>query len=233
MNRNVRDTAVRLRRQGHSYNEISTALKIPKSTLSGWLRDIPLSSKAQERLQKRYKISRDILIERNKRQTVVARERAQAIQNASMRDIGVLSDRERMLIGAALYWGEGYKRLIVRGGFERTGHVIGFTNADPDMIRFFVNFCRTILDVPDEKFGLWVRLYNPKDDDKAKKYWRKITGLSAKNFKPSTYLVSISSKRKRSFNRLPFGTLQIVVADTQKFHRLMGWIAGLKKMGYT
>ncbi len=232
MQQGVRQKAVRLRDKGYSYSEISAALGIPKSTLSGWLKNILLSGAAQERLQKRYKISRDILVERNKRQTVIARERAQETHGAAMLNIGTLTKRERMLVGAALYWGEGYKRLVVKDGFERTGHGISFTNADPDMVRFFVGFCRDILDIPTEKFSLCVRLYDRKDDIEAKKYWAEMTGLPMKNFRLSTYLVSISSKRKRPFNRLPFGTLQIVISDTKKFHQLMGWIAGLKKMGY-
>jgi len=37
--------AIKLRKLGKSYNEISKSLKIPKSTLSYWLRDIVLSKK--------------------------------------------------------------------------------------------------------------------------------------------------------------------------------------------
>jgi len=35
------ERAVALRRQGYSYSLITEKLSVPKSTLSGWLRDIP------------------------------------------------------------------------------------------------------------------------------------------------------------------------------------------------
>jgi len=49
-----------------------------------------------------------------------------------------------------------------------------------------------------------------------------------KPIKDTTYLVSISSKRKRPFNRLPYGTVQIRINNTQKFHHIMGWIEWMK-----
>jgi len=225
-----RKSAEDLRKKGFSYNEIQQKLNIPKSTLSLWLRDIQLSDIAQKRLNKRSNIGTQILIRRNKDQTINAWKRAMRTQNTTMNEVGKLSHREILLVGAALYWGEGYKKLQMRDGKAKTSHGISFVNSDPEMVRFFMRFCRVVLKVPDDKFSLSVRLYHHMDPKKRITFWRKVTNLKQKNFVRPTFLESISSKRKRSFNRLPHGTLQIMVNDTERFHQILGWIAGLKKV---
>ncbi len=49
----VKDKAVGLRKKGYSYKEISSSLKIAKSTASTWLKTTKLSKKAILRLKKR------------------------------------------------------------------------------------------------------------------------------------------------------------------------------------
>ena len=74
-----------------------------------------------------------------------------------------------------------------------------------------------------------MRLYEHINEETALQQWIKVTGFPKENFHKTTYLVSIASKRKRPHNRLPYGTLQVEVCDTQKFHHLMGLIEGVKK----
>jgi len=42
--------AIKMRRQGKTYNEINRLLSIPKSTLSGWFRGVELSLVVKNRL---------------------------------------------------------------------------------------------------------------------------------------------------------------------------------------
>ena len=65
----VRVHALRLRLTGNSYNEIQHALGVPKSTLSGWFKDVVLSDTARTRLASRANIGTAMLIKRNKIQT--------------------------------------------------------------------------------------------------------------------------------------------------------------------
>ncbi|MBI5123978.1 MAG: hypothetical protein HZA72_00990, partial [Candidatus Omnitrophica bacterium] len=48
--RKDRDIAIKLRKQGKTYNEITTSLSIPKSTLSGWLKGLEISARIKNRL---------------------------------------------------------------------------------------------------------------------------------------------------------------------------------------
>lgn len=226
----VRIDAIKLRKQGHSYNEITKTLGVPKSTLSGWLRDISLTENAQLRLKSRVREGLyNGLVKRNKLQTKRAQERAKELQKEAACRITKISNHELLLIGVALYWGEGYKKLQVRNGREITSHQISFTNADPKMIEWFISFLQKILDVKNDELVIVMRLYKHINEKVARDYWKIATGLSDSNFRSTTWLVSGASKRKRPQDSLPYGTLQVNVYSTEKFHTLMGYIEGLKK----
>lgn len=202
---------------------------VPKSTVAYWSRKLDLSARAEQRIAGRiHKAIRKGLVARNRRQTLLARERASHEQGVGRADAASLSPRELMLVGAALYWAEGYKRPKVYGGKERTGHAISFVNADEDMIRLFVRFLRETLCIPDIKMRAAMRLYPGISETQALEYWMGVTSLPSGAFRKTTWLISGASRGRRPADRLPFGTLQIEVGDTQKFHRLMGWIAGMK-----
>lgn len=221
--------ATKLRLKGYSYSEIRNKLGIPKSTLSGWFKDLVLSEKAQGRLKARHGIGTEILIRRNKMQTHTARQRAVKMQSEGVDKIRNLTKREMMLIGAALYWGEGYKKLAVRNGKEITAHNISFTNADPSMVHMFVRFLVEVLNVDKSKILIDVRLYPHMSESKTLDYWLHVSGLPKESMRNPTYQVSVSSKRRMPYNRLSYGTARIQVNDTKKFHLLLGMIEGVKK----
>ena len=72
--------AISLRKQGKSYNEISKILNAPKSTLSGWLRDVKMPPKIKEKFwnETRNKWAENI-IKFNKKRAEIAKEKAQSI----------------------------------------------------------------------------------------------------------------------------------------------------------
>lgn len=137
--------------------------------------------------------------------------------------------QELLLVGAVLYWAEGYKRLKIRGGKELMSHAISFVNADPAMIAVFLRFLVEALETAPSAIWAAMRLYPQMDEGRTRQYWSRITGLSPNQFKKTTWMVSRASKGKRPTDRLPYGTLQIGVNDTEKFHRLLGMIEGVKK----
>lgn len=228
--RKDKQVALKLRLKGKSYNEISKKLKIPKSTLSSWLSQTVISSEARNRIAKRYhEGSLRGLIRRNKNQTHQALKRKDVAYTTSRNEIKNFSHYELKLIGAALYWAEGYKRPIIKNGREATYHNISFTNSDPKMIILFLQFLREICKVSDENIKAEVRIYSHMNELKILNFWKKITCLPLNNFAKFYYGVSKSSLGKRKFNRLPHGTIAIRVNNTNLFHRIMGWIEGLAK----
>ena len=219
---------MKLRLAGRSYNEIHKELDVPKSTLSGWFKDVVLSEKARRRLVERSRTGSAILIQRNKAQTHHARQRAKKAQKEGKKRIRTLLPHDLLLLGTVLYWAEGYKRPIVQNGKERTAHVISFLNTDPIMIAAFVRFLVQALEIPKEKIKLTMRLYPHINEEEARRYWMRASGLLESSFQRSTIMVSGATKKKRPFNRLPYGTLCVSVSDTPRFHHLIGLIEGVK-----
>ena len=226
----LREEALKLRLLGYSYSEINKKLGIAKSTLSGWFSELVLSTVANKRIAGRVRQGlMNGLIKRNKAQTHIAQERARKIQKSAIDFIGGLNKREKLLMGAVLYWGEGHKKLIIKNGKERTWHMISFTNSDLKMVNFFIQFLIECMNIPLSKITASLRLYKHINEKAALQYWESGTDLTRSNFRKTTYQISRSSMGKRPFNRLPYGTIQVRVGDTSKFHQLMGWIEGIKK----
>ena len=228
--RNDKNAALKLRLNGKRYSEIRSALGIPKSTLSGWFSDVILSETAQKRITERsQKKSLDGLIKHNKNQTKLAWERARQIQNSASREIDSLSKTDLLIVAAALYWAEGYKKLLVRKGKEVTHHPVSLTNSDPALIKMFLRFLREYCNVPEEKIRADLRIFPNQNGKHLQKFWERETRILPCNFGKIYTGVSKSSQGKRPYNRLPVGVIQIRVSDTKLFHEIIGYIEGLKK----
>ncbi len=225
----IRAKALKARIAGKSYNEIKKEFGVPKSTLSSWFKHVVLSNKARERLDIRMTSEGSKkLIALNKLQTHKAEQRAHKARTSAKREIPALTKRDLLIIGTVLYWAEGYKRLHIRDGKERMSHSISFVNSDPAMIKAFLRFVREVLLVPIDAIHLTMRLYPHINEKTACAYWMSITQLPASCFQRTTNMVSIASKGRRPYNRLPYGTLQVAVYDTARFHHLLGLIEGVQ-----
>jgi len=71
-------------------------------------------------------------------------------------------EKELLLTGLMLYWGEGNK--AIRGSLQ-------LANLDHRMLQSFLKFLREICRVHEERLGLYVRVYKKFNRKKAKKYW--------------------------------------------------------------
>lgn len=222
--------AIKLRLSGKSYSEIQKVLKgISKSTLSEWLKDVVLSDSARSRILKRSKEkSFQGLLKRNKNQTILAIKRRDEIQKFAASEIKNISLKNLFFIGLALYWAEGYKQPIRKNGREVTYHPISITNSDPNLIKIFLRFLREFCKISEEKIKISLRIFKHLNEKEVISFWIKITGIPEKNFQKTYLGISKSSVGKRPYNRLPYGVIQIRINDTKLFHKIIGWIEGLK-----
>lgn len=185
-----------------------------------------MSQEAQKRLKGRLSLG---FIKRNKEQTIHAQKRVKDIRELAVKEVQPISDNDLLIIGTALYWAEGYKRLRVIGGKERTAHVVGLTNSDPVLVSGFILFLRKVLKIPIEKIFIDMRLFPHIDAKEAVDYWSNAIGLPRSQFRKPCYPASSASKGLRPKNRLPYGTVQVIVSDTKLFHRIIGLIEGVKE----
>lgn len=218
-----KEKAVEMRLQGRSYNDIQKALNLPsKGTLSFWLRGLVLSPEARLRLKKNSEIaSKRNLLKFNRVRSKRIKSENKTEYDQGREKIGNLSHRELMLIGTALYWGEGTKSY-------NTGHwpILAFANSDPLMVKVYLIFVRKIFNVPSAKIHGGIHLYPTTDVEKARKYWAAVTKLPPDRFYVTT-MVSRLSAGKRNPRLLPHGTLTLRVHSRKLLYHMKGMMRGL------
>ena len=217
--RKDKNLAIGLRKQGKSYNEIAKILKAPKSTLSLWLRNIKMPLEIERKFwNKTRKKWAQSITEFNKKRAETVRQKAKKLQENAARNIGVLSKRELLLIGTALYWAEGYKK---------SRWALHFSNSDPVMIKFIMKFFRKICNIPKQKIKALVQIHPNVTSKVAVNYWSKITRIPKTQFSKTYSRVTPSSKHKRPPNALPYGTLRVSVYNGQITNKIKGWLSGI------
>ena len=216
--RNDKMLAYKMRVQGKSYAEIAEGLGMSKSTLSSWFRHLELPAETKEKIRQRSRAaSMNALFKINHERTQKAEERSTVSRASSRHYIGKLSHRDLLLIGATLYWTDGYKSPIIHKGKARTYHPVSFTSTDPQKTALFVRFLQEVCKVHEEHISADIRRRDTKQDPQLLQFWSKTTGLPYSRFK----------KSYQSKSGPPYGTIQIRVNNTPLFHKIMGWIEGL------
>ncbi|MFA5096641.1 MAG: hypothetical protein WC478_04800 [Candidatus Omnitrophota bacterium] len=132
--------ARKLRAQGLSIREIVAKTKYPKSSISGWIRDISLTNEQISRLKSNQDKGRAKAANHpNSSRLRWAGIRQEAIDSAK-KEIPAICSLDRLkLVGSALYWAEGY---------TATRNLFIFSNCNPTMIRLMMLFLRDVCNVP-------------------------------------------------------------------------------------
>src|SRR5579872_5044366 len=164
----LRLQARKLRSKGMSVKVISRKLGIAKSTASVWVRDIILSVEQLEKLQKR--ILKGAELGRIRGAFVQKEKRVQQmleLKREGIAQIGKLTDRELLLIGLALYWGEGSKK----------NRRLQFCNSDPGMIQFMLFWFKKCFQIENKDVTCRVGIneIHRDRDFLVKRYWAKVT----------------------------------------------------------
>lgn len=210
----LKQDAIKLRIGGSSLKDIEGRLKIPRSTLSGWMRHVRLTRAQQKSLDRR-------------RRNALRRARAEAIkwhnaqkslrldvakQNAlaSLLSVDYRASHIELAL-AFLYLGEGAKRS--------SNTMLG--NSDPEILRFFVTCLRSLYAVPIEKIKCDLHLRADQSPKKAVSFWAKALALPKACFKS----VSID---KRTTGRPTYASYKgvcVVRCGRVDIERKLGYIA--------
>lgn len=207
-----------LRKKGYSYKEIKEVVKVSKSSISRWCRDIRLSENQVERLEKRQdvgglrgrikgaKVQQEMRIEKTKR----------LIQQGKS-EIRRLGERERFLVGLGLYLGDGNKG----------DKAVGFSNSNPKVIQFMMGWFRDFCKVDDSRFrgGVWI--HDNLDVSKAEKYWSRLTEISMDQLHKTYIAKSRDKKFRLRKNVHEFGVFRILICDVDLQRKIKGWMEGV------
>ena len=218
MKREEKLKAIELRKKGESMKDIARQLKVAKSSVSLWVRDIQLTSTQRSKLTIRG-FSVDVIEKRRLTRIGRTQREHSAIMKEAGKAIRFFSQRELWLLGVALYWGEGGK---TNHGCAR------LSNSDPVVIKFMMRFFREICKVSESRFRGHIHTFSHLNKNRAEKYWSEVSGIPRRQFFKTYVKPSIASKNKK--DSLPYGTFQIYVNDTKLFFTIMGWIERIKKL---
>lgn len=166
----LRRQAVDLRRLGKSYNQIRDILQVNKSTLSGWLKEYPLTNEQKEALKG------NIALRIEKYRQTMQRKRENKLSvyyTEAKKLLFPLSKRDLLIAGIFLYWGEGSKTT--------RGQLV-VANTDPTLVQFALLWMTNALEVPKEKINVLVHLYNDMNIEESLDYWSITLNIPRKQF---------------------------------------------------
>lgn len=206
-----------LRAQGHDYAEIAAALGVAKSTVSAWVHDMPWPDRLsyEECRQRSVEGSRQFwAAERPAREA-----RREVVRAAAAAEIGSLSVREVLIVGAIAYWCEGTKSKPYKLR-ER----VTFVNSDPGLIKLFLRFLREA-GVDAARLRFRVQIHESADVAAAEQFWLRITGSDQAQF-TSTQLKRHNPRTVRKNVGADYhGCLRIdVLQSAHLYRRIEGWV---------
>ena len=200
--------AIMLRESGMSITAIARKLNVSKSTVFGWTKHIFLSQEQRAcingnkgRNLRAYSLS---IAEAAK-----SRERQYYDDG---RDSVQLGNWEHAA-GCMIWWAEG----------DKNRSRVTVTNADVNLLRFFVSFLKKYYGIGNDRFRLSLQYHVPNDLslEEISEYWiRELDVLGAKLYKP------YAKERKSSGTKYPFGVCRVSVYDTKLASTLWGAVQG-------
>ncbi|MFJ8825699.1 hypothetical protein ACIREE_28525 [Streptomyces sp. NPDC102467] len=162
----LRERARELRLSGRTYNEIQAELGCSKSSVSLWVRDLPVPEPRCTPEEQRARMNAGL----TKLRTAQDEERRATKQTAA-RAIGGITDRELFLVGVGLYWAEGTKDKP-----HKRREIVEFVNSDPGMITVFLAWL-DLLGVDRGRLHCRVMIHESADVSGAERYWADILGI--------------------------------------------------------
>lgn len=182
---------IELRKTGHSLNEIRRLTSHSNSTILRYIADVVVLPEYRKQLREKQGGS----ILKAKRNWKTAQHEASIL-------ITRPSTKDRLLVLAALYWGEGTKSEL------------NLLNTDPGMIRVFVR-CLKELGVEKSELRVSVRTYEDLDRNTVIVYWAKVIGIPVKK------ILQVNVLKGKKKGKLKYGMCRVRVTKGAKHFKLI------------
>ena len=212
----LRAKARELRGQGLDYEEIAAALGVAKSSVSLWVRDLPIPARlsyAECRKRSAEGARRYWETERPAREG-----RRAAACEAAAAEIGELTAREILIIGAIAYWCEGTKSKP-----HQLRESVVFINSDPGLIRFFLRFLAAAgVQPPQIRFRVYI--HETADPATAEQFWASVTNTDPGSFYKAVFKHHNPQTVRKNVDANYHGCLRIdVLQSADLYRRIEGW----------
>lgn len=186
-----------LRRTGWSLPEIAASVKVGYGTAFRYVQGVEISP----RYRKTWFGKRGGSIKRKR----MAEERALLKAKSAIKS---LTDKERSIFMAALYWGEGNKKEFV------------LTNSDPRLVKTFVTGLKRVFKLPKERLRVTIRIFEDMDEANCLKFWSQVINIPVADF------VSVEVLKGKKSGKLAYGMCKIRVS---KGGEMLKYIQALSK----
>jgi len=197
-----------------SVKEIARVVGVAPSSVSLWVRDIPLTADQLESLRQR-----NPAYNRQLRGATRNAERGRARRLAAQEEGRLLVRRADPLYiaGVMLYWAEGDKS---------SRNAARISNSDPEVLKLFMRFLRECLDVPDEQVSVTCNLFADHLDRQweIEQFWLDALDLPRARLCKSFVNVYSKYSQKKRQNKLPYGTTRVTVHSTRIVQSIFGAI---------
>jgi len=213
----LRAQARSLREQGLDYDQIVAQLGVAKSSVSYWVRDLPVPERlSYEECRKRAAegVRHYWATERPIR--AAKREAGRATAAA---EIGGLSQRELIIAGAIAYWCEGTKSKP-----HHPQERVAFINGDPGLVTFFLRFLDAA-GVDRHRIRYRICIHESADPDVAQRFWIALTGAEPAQFYKPTLKRHTPRTVRKNVGDSYHGCLHIDVPQSAGlYRRIEGWV---------
>jgi len=173
----LKDDAIKLRKKGFSIVKIESHLGITRSTLSGWFKNVKLTSKQKRKLLKN---KYDALAKARKKaviwQNTQKEKRLQEAKDLALKTLENININNPNIIELALaflYLGEGSKK----------SQDTALANSNPLILKFFLAVLKNVYNLDNNQIGCTLGLRADQDPEKMKRFWAKELGLPINRFK--------------------------------------------------
>jgi hypothetical protein len=217
----LRSKAVQLRAEGWSVNDLAIELGVAKSTAYQWVRHLPLDLDT-ERARSKRKHSEAMTAARWEAHREERDSRQAAVHAVAAVDVGELSARDVLLLGAAIYWCEGAKSKPWR----RSDRLV-FINSDPGLLALFLRFLegqgRARRDLRYR-----VHIHETADAEAAAHWWADRLALPTECFRKATIKRHSPQTRRSNVGADYHGCLVVEVPQSRELYwRVEGVMAAL------
>jgi len=210
-------SALFLRKKGKSYQEIANLLKISKSTVALWLKNVKWSQELKQRLIEKSRADSKIRMTRLSvaRKADFDKQYLEAEKEATQ-EFTKLKGNKLFITAISLYWGEGDK--VFKNGIVR------ISNIDEKVLKVFNDFLQQICLIDIEKIRAGILLYPDLDPKKCLKFWSKEIKISDDRFFKSTVI-----QGRHKTKRLGNGVCIVSVHSKYLKKKILTWLELFRK----
>ena len=172
----LKDTAIALRKNGESLRDVEKKLKIPRSTLSYWFKNVLLTQRQKRKLLKNWQLAlgkarvEAVKWHNKQKELRLAEAKRQALETLQTVDVSQKSILDLAL--AILYLGEGFK----------SAPQTALGSSSPLILKFFIKALYQVYNLDCRKIKCELHLRADQKSDLMKRYWSKELGIQLKNF---------------------------------------------------